>query len=102
MQQPSSPFGFPKNVPCSKLLLKWFNQINTFLFNRLNQGKILPSEIQRFLGPAPPQRTEPAKENKIKIRFLTGMMFLKQMVIISDFPFIALFSLLFLITLPDL
>lgn len=41
MWQPSSPFGFPKKVPCSKLLLKWFNQISTFLFNRLNQGEIL-------------------------------------------------------------
>lgn len=38
----------------------------------------------------------------MKIGFLTGMMFLKQMVIISDFPFIALFYLLFFITSPDL
>jgi len=38
----------------------------------------------------------------MKIHILTGMMFPKQMVIISDSPFIALFSLLFFITSPDL
>lgn len=35
------PFCFLKKVPCSKLLLKWFNKINTFLFNTLNQGEML-------------------------------------------------------------
>lgn len=91
------PFCFLKKVPCSKLLLKWFNKINTFLFNTLNQGEMLYILwVQTF------QWMEPVKENKMKIHILTGMMFSKQMVIISDFSFIALFSLLFFSTSPDL
>lgn len=97
MWQFFSPFGFLKKVPCSELLLKWFNKINTFLFNRLNQGEMLYN-----LWAQPLEWTEPVKENKMKIHILTGMMFPKQMAIISDFPFIALFSLLFFITSPDL
>lgn len=97
MWQFSSPTGFLKKVPCIKLLLKWFNRINTFLFNRLTKDEMLYN-----LWVQPLQWTEPIKKNKMKKHFLTGMMFPKQMVIISDFPFIAVFSLLFFILSPDL
>lgn len=90
------PFCFQKKVPCSELLLKWFIKINTFLFNTLNQGEMLYILwVQTF------QWIEPVKENKMKIHILTGTMFSKQMVIISDFSFIALFSVFFS-TPPDL
>lgn len=93
----SSPFGFLKKIPCSELLLKLFNKINTFLFNRLSQA-----EMFYKLWVQPLQWTEPVKDNKMKIRTLTGMMLPKQMVAISDFPFTALFSLSFFNTSLDL
>lgn len=85
MWQFSAPFGFLKKVSCSELRLKWFNKINTFLFNKSNQGKMLYN-----LWVQPFEWTQSVKENKMKIHILTGTMFSKQIVIISNFSFYCL------------